>query len=87
MFGISKDRLIEGLKEIAGSLCVYHPLNFREREWWKCDCKYGAKEKNLGRSEDGSGCPEVYMAKEIIKAMTPFEFKRIAKRAKITLPL
>lgn len=84
MFGISQDKLIQGLKQIRRRICAYRPFNDEKQEWF-CDCKYNAKEKNIGLSEDGSGCPEVCMAREIIKAMTPLEFKRITKRAKISL--
>lgn len=74
MFGITKKHLAEGLDRIQKALCSY------TRQ--PCDCKYGATRPGQG-SEEGPGCPEVSMARELIKAMTPFEFARLCKRAHV----
>jgi len=83
MFGIQQNKLIENLGNIAHKLCSYSMESHRTS---RCDCKYGATYKKAAMcSEDGCGCPEVSMAEQIVKAMTPTEFKRICKRANISV--
>lgn len=81
MFGITQEKLVKGLGNIAHKLCCYSRPDHRAT---RCDCKYGVTYETATRcSEVGPGCPEVTMAEELIKAMTPAEFNRICKRARI----
>lgn len=81
MFGISKTKLEVSLERIRTALCAYIGST--------CDCKYiheTIKNEDICmRHEAGSGCPEIMEAIALVKAMTPAEFKRIAKRAKIVV--
>lgn len=44
-----------------------------------CDCKYGAKTPNVGRSEK-TGCPELRCVTELFSLMTEEEYTTIMKR-------
>ena len=77
LFGIRQADLIKNLRQMGDRICSYGPLGQWPR---RCDCKYGA----TGEGEE-SGCPELALATTLINAMTPAEFKRIAKRAKVLI--
>ena len=79
MFGIKKTDLVRNLEKIRLQRCAYSPASF-------CDCKYGHKDGNPSiMSETFSGCPEIGMSKRLFEVMTDSEFKRICKRAGISL--
>ena len=75
MFGIEKEKLVEGLKNVRKRLCAY----YGDRG---CDCKFGATKDAKWGSETGSGCPEVSQAYKLIEAMTQDEFNEISHRGK-----
>lgn len=78
MFGTDHEELIAGLKRLGASICHYC---YPGREWpVRCDCKYGAS-----LTGEQSGCPEINLAATLIDAMTPTEFRRLAKRSKVLL--
>jgi len=77
MFGVAKSKLVVSLGRIKKALCAYRGKT--------CDCKYIKESDNDSSicrgSESASGCPEVMEVIAIVNAMTPVEFRRIAKRA------
>lgn len=77
MFGADQSELVAGLQRVGDRICHYGPLGTWPR---RCDCKYGA----TSQGED-SGCPEVALAANLINVMSPAEFARLAKRAKVML--
>lgn len=77
MFGIEKDRLVEGLKFLQKRHCAYTGP--------RCDCKYGVAEHPYGSSGELNGCPELSETYKLIEAMSDFEFVRIARRAGIMI--
>jgi len=83
MFFYDQTKLAVGLGHIAHRLCCYSGPAERAT---RCDCKFGATYETATRaSEVGPGCPEVSMAEALVRAMTPFEYARIARRARIAL--
>lgn len=53
-----------------------------------CDCKYGVTEEKFGKlSEVGNGCPEIWTALKLIKAMNTEEINSLAKRAGLLILL
>ena len=77
IFGTTRLQLAGGLQAVGNRLCGYGPWGHFPR---RCDCKYGG----TGVGED-TGCPEVGVAFMMVLAMTPTEYRRIAKRAGISL--
>lgn len=75
---MTRDLLIRSLKRIQKRLCAYKGP--------RCDCKFMDDETVhiCSGSENGSGCPELYLASDLISAMTHIEFNRIVKRAKLS---
>jgi hypothetical protein len=78
---MNQDDLVNSLKKIRKKLCAYIGS--------PCDCKFITDETDdnqvCGRSENGSGCPEVLYAAALINAMTPAELRKICKRAGVAL--
>lgn len=71
MFGVTKQKLVAGLRGLGGRVCGYgNPA--------RCDCKFGP-----GDGPEQTGRPEAAMAAALVEAMTPDEFRRICKRAKV----
>lgn len=73
MFGTSQKDLGPALERIALMHCAYGDIN-------RCDCKYGFDDRVRG---ERTGCPEASMAARLVDAMTPREFARLCKRARI----
>lgn len=82
-FGITQHALVVGLEAVANGCCAYR-LPTEAGQHRGCDCKYGAA-TGLRRGEFGNGCPETRLAAELIGAMTPAEYARVCKRAKVLL--
>jgi hypothetical protein len=63
---ISKEQLLKNLRRIQKAICAYQSSKF-------CDCKYMQDSDKDSRicslHEEGSGCPEVSRAIELIEAM------------------
>lgn len=75
-FGVTKEQLSKSVAKLRKAICYYMGPT--------CDCKYMGDDGEIGRGEC-SGCPELYEVIALIEAMTPAEFERIRKRAKITI--
>lgn len=70
MFGVPKERLIEGLEKHRLKICCYMgPM---------CDCKYGAND--IKYSGEQTGCPEIRMAIKLIDGMSDRQFRKICKK-------
>lgn len=74
---MTRDQYLKNLRRIQKKLCSYTGQ--------PCDCKFiQDKDIEICRgSENGSGCCEIFMAIYLIGSMTPSEFKKISKRAKM----
>lgn len=61
---ISKEQLLKNLRRIQKELCSYRSSTF-------CDCKFikDSDKEICSYDEQGSGCPEVSQAIELIEAM------------------
>ncbi len=78
---LTKAELKANLLKLREDLCVYKA--FKEGKWAAaryCKCHYGAD--NPGRSQSGSGCPEVLDVIHLLENMTDREFNYIAKRSR-----
>jgi hypothetical protein len=67
---IDRDALAQNIEKMRKKLCVYIGN--------RCDCKFGGD--NPGRSEQGSGCPELYQVLALLRNMTKREYDMIMKR-------
>jgi hypothetical protein len=66
--------LLSALEITRKHLCVYGAGT-------PCDCKFGVThQETLGKSEVGSGCPEVASAIALVEAMTPRQFEELVKK-------
>lgn len=91
---LAKKLLTAALNRIQRSLCTYDQFPYRsaatgmdlpedeqpEPAPSACDCKYGANRLQLGKSEQGNGCPEMRDAVGILNEMTGREYQMIARR-------
>ena len=84
MFGIDRKTLIENLEKVRSTLCCYMGD--------RCDCKYGPELTDLtifpamAVGSEGTGCPEVRSAIEILAIMTDEEYEALCIRARVILP-
>lgn len=80
MFGIVQARLVAGIAKLQHENCSY---STPEHKSDRCDCKYGIGEEGRALGGEVCGCPELRQAEELLRSLTPLEFWRLCKRARI----